>query len=155
MSAREVTDHPNSRRARGGTAAAIFGAALLIDAVLVIIFAATGRSSHQESMSLAGVFDTAWPFLVALAISWVVSFAWRHPLAVLSSGLPFWLGTVILGLIIRVTLGGQTAALPFVIVATVVLGLFLVGWRLIWWLVRRSRDRARLRVRSDEADAAL
>ena len=46
--------------------------AFLTDVVLVVAFAAIGRSSHDESLTLAGVLATATPFLAGTAIGWLV-----------------------------------------------------------------------------------
>lgn len=117
--------------------------ALLTDAVLVTLFAAVGFATHSPGvLSAWGVGMTAWPFLVALAVGWVVSVAWRAPLAPLRTGMPVWLVTVGGGMLLRVLLG-QGTALPFVIVATATLLALLVGWRLIAAAVRRARTRAR------------
>ena len=51
-----------SDRARTGTAA--IAGALALDAALVVVFAVIGRSSHAEGLDVAGVWGTAWPFLV-------------------------------------------------------------------------------------------
>lgn len=107
-----------------------------IDAVLVTVFAALGRNSHELSATIAGVWATAWPFLAGLAISWVVALVWRRPVAVLRSGLPVWAGTVALGLTLRTTVGSGGAALPFVLVTIGTLGLMLLGWRLVWAFTR-------------------
>lgn len=112
--------------------------ALAIDAVLIVVFAAIGRGSHAREATLAGLFETAWPFLAGLAIVWLVALVWRHPFAVLRSGVPVWIGTVALGMGFRL-LSGQGTALPFVIVATLTLLLFLVGWRLIVAIIKKVR----------------
>ncbi len=120
-------------------------AALALDAVLVVAFAAAGRASHREGVlgeAGAGLWATAWPFLAALAAAWVVSAAWRSPLAPLRAGVPLWLVTVAGGMLLR-ALSGQGTALPFVVVATLTLLLLLVGWRAIarWIGSRRARAR--------------
>ena len=113
--------------------------AVVVDVVLVLIFAAIGRASHDENP--AGFLLTAWPFLIALLVG--------HALAALLPGRPrrpwsllwgavVWIVTVVGGMLIRV-LSGDTAEVPFIIVATLVLGAFLVGWRAIAALVRRRR----------------
>lgn len=116
--------------------------AVVVDVVLVLIFAAIGRASHDENP--AGFLLTAWPFLIALLVG--------HALAALLPGRPrrpwsllwgavVWIVTVAGGMLIRV-LSGDTAEVPFIIVATLVLGVFLVGWRAIAALVRRRRRSA-------------
>jgi hypothetical protein len=49
-----------------------------------------------------------------------------------------WLGTVALGMALRVV-SGQGTAVSFVIVALIFLGLFLLGWRLLARLAARRR----------------
>lgn len=109
--------------------------ALALDVVLVIAFAAIGRASHQEGAFGLGLLQTVWPFLVGLVIGWVIARAWRHPAAMLT-GVVVWAFTVGLGLALRVGTG-DTAELPFIIVATATLALFLLGWRLIAALITR------------------
>jgi len=46
--------------------------------------------------------------------------------------------TVVGGMLLRIATG-DTAETPFIIVASLVLALFLLGWRLITLLVRRYR----------------
>ena len=41
--------------------------AAAIDALLVLVFATIGRASHEHSLDVLGVLETAWPFLVGLA----------------------------------------------------------------------------------------
>jgi Protein of unknown function (DUF3054) len=53
--------------------------------------------------------------------------AWRHPIDV-RTGCALWAFVVIGGMLIRRLMGDGTA-LAFVIVATVFLGVSLVGWR--------------------------
>jgi len=113
-------------------------AALVIDAVLVIAFAAIGLLQHHGGFALDRLPATAGPFLVALALGWMVSLAWRAPARPVRTGLPVWAVTVVGGMIVRALTGGGTAP-AFVIVAAVTLLLFLVGWRLVAALVRRSR----------------
>ncbi|WP_374758259.1 DUF3054 domain-containing protein [Leifsonia sp. LS1] len=104
--------------------------AFAIDAALVLVFVLVGRRSHGESASVVGLFTTLWPFLVALVAGWLVTWAWRRPLAIVWPGIPIWLMTVALGMLIR-TSAGQGVQPSFIAVAFVVLGVFLVGWRLV------------------------
>lgn len=137
-------------RRRAGAAilvpAAVLAAAL--DALFVLVFATLGRAEHGGgAVEPAAIWEAAWPFLAALAVVWAAALIWRQPFAVLRSGLPVWIGTVVLGLVLRVVFTEGGAALPFVLVATGVLGLTLVGWRLIALPVRRVRRVRRVRAR--------
>lgn len=109
-----------------------------IDAVLVIVFAAIGRASHEHSVDALGVAQTAWPFLAGLALGWVALRAWRAPAAPLRTGGLLVAVTVVLGMLLRVVTGGSTAV-AFIVVATVTLLVFLVGWRGIAALIARAR----------------
>ncbi|KUF08158.1 DUF3054 domain-containing protein [Leucobacter sp. G161] len=133
-----ATQTPTERASAG-----IAIGAFLLDAAFVVAFAALGRGSHDREATLAGLFETAWPFLAGLVIAWLVTLAWRRPVAVWRTGLPVWIGSAGLGLLLR-ALVGQGTALPFVIVATLTLCAMLVGWRLIAALMRvLSARRAR------------
>lgn len=114
--------------------------ALMLDVVLVCIFAALGRNSHTLGLSFGGILETAWPFLAGLAISWVVSLSWRSPVAPIRAGLPLWIGTVVIGLGLRALTGGGTA-LPFVLVATGTIGVLLVGWRALSAAIRTGKTK--------------
>lgn len=113
-------------------------AAAIVDVVLVVAFVLFGRTSHGEQLSPGGFLTTFWPFLVGLAAGWAVARAWRRPLSIGHTGVVVWVVTVVVGMLLRV-LTGQGAPFAFVVVATIVLGAFLVGWRvLVVALDRRS-----------------
>ena len=116
--------------------------AVVVDIVLVLIFAAIGRASHDENP--AGFLLTAWPFLIAVVVGHLLAALLparpRRPWSVLW-GTVVWIVTVAGGMLIRV-LSGDTAEVPFIIVATIVLGVFLVGWRAVTALLRRRRAAA-------------
>jgi hypothetical protein len=115
------------------------GAAFALDAVLVVAFAATGRATHDGDV-WSGLAVTAWPFLAALVVGWLITRAWRAPSAPVRVGIGVWLITVVGGMLLR-ALSGQGTAIAFVIVATATLFAALVGWRFVAALVRRSRTR--------------
>lgn len=112
----------------------------VLDVLLVLVFVVIGRSSHAEGLTVAGIAETWWPFLAGLAVGWLVTAAWRNPLRILWPGVGIWIVTVGVGMLFRVV-GAQGVQLSFVIVATVVLGVFLLGWRAVAALVRRIRSR--------------
>jgi len=127
--------------------------AAALDAVLVVVFAFIGRSSHAEALDPVGLWGTAWPFLVGAAVGWLASRAWRRPLAVWPTGVVVWAATVIVGMLLRAA-SGQGTAVAFIIVATLTLGLFLVGWRAIALLVLRLRGRRATRTESGDRAAS-
>jgi hypothetical protein len=103
---------------------------LLLDAAAVLVFAAIGRRSHEEGITVAGTLQTAWPFLVGTGLGWLACRAWRRPVAVIRTGVPVWVVTVAVAMVLRRGAGAGTAP-AFVVVATLVLGAFLLGWRLV------------------------
>ena len=111
--------------------------AFVIDALLVLVFVLIGRATHAEN-PLLGALITYWPFLAGLVVGWLVSRAWRRPLSVVRTGLIVWPATVVIGLLLRV-LSDQGVQWSFVIVTSVVLGVFLLGWRAVASLVRSRR----------------
>lgn len=115
-------------------------AAALIDAASVIAFAAAGRASHDSDV-WAGLFTTAWPFLTALIVGWVVARGWRAPFAPVRTGVTVWLVTVVGGMLLRAA-SGQGIAFVFILVATLVLGALVVGWRGIAVLIARRLGRS-------------
>jgi hypothetical protein len=107
---------------------AVLAAAL--DFCCVLAFVMIGRASHSAGESVPGVAQTCWPFLAGLAAGWLASRAWRRPAAFAPAGVAAWLGTVALGMVLRV-ISGQGTAFTFILVALAFLGLFILGWRLL------------------------
>ena len=104
--------------------------AVIIDVCCVIVFVAIGRSAHHHGESAGGLASTAWPFLVGLGVGLLVTRAWRRPAAIVPAGIGAWLGTVAVGMLLRVA-AGQGTAPAFIAVALCFLGLFLLGWRVV------------------------
>ncbi|MCB4207522.1 DUF3054 domain-containing protein [Arthrobacter sp. UM1] len=112
----------------------------VLDVVLVLAFAAIGRSSHGESPDPVGILTTAWPFLAGLALGWLVSRSWRAPHALAPAGLTVWLGTLAFGMALRAVTGGGVAV-SFIIVAGVFLALVLLGSRAVLGALARREER--------------
>ncbi|UWX95806.1 DUF3054 domain-containing protein [Arthrobacter zhaoxinii] len=114
---------------------------LALDLVLIVVFAALGRQSHEHGLTLPGILATALPFLLACLLSWAAVRAWRRPAQLWPAGVVIWLGTVAAGLAIRALAGGGTAV-SFQVVTLAVLGVFLLGQRTVWTAAARRRHRA-------------
>jgi hypothetical protein len=113
--------------------------ALALDIALVVVFAAIGRASHAEAGSVVGTLATAWPFLVGCWVGWLVVRVLRHRWPVdLGPGVTVWFATVLFGILLRHLTGAGTAP-SFVVVASVVLAVFLLGWRALAGVVARRR----------------
>ncbi|WP_040784783.1 DUF3054 domain-containing protein [Nocardia pneumoniae] len=126
---------------------------LVTDALLVVVFCAIGRRSHDEAV-LAGLLRTLWPFATGLAAGWLIAASgrWRRGAdearfdgtALWPTGVVVWIGTLVGGMLLRVV-SGQGTAVSFVLVAGTVLALFLLGWRAAFGALRsRFRGRQRL-----------
>jgi hypothetical protein len=114
--------------------------AAAIDLVLVVLFVWLGRGFHDEGQAFGSMVVTAWPFVVALAVGWLVTMAWRNPWPVVRPGVGIWIVTVAAAMMLRFIAGVGTAV-SFIIVAAVVLGALLLGWRAIAHLLLRAAGR--------------
>jgi hypothetical protein len=102
--------------------------AAVIDIVCVLVFCTVGRRSHDEGLTLAGVAETAWPFLTGTVLGWLVIRGWRRPTALVPTGLVVWVATVVIGMALR-KVTGQGTAVSFVVVASIATAILLLGWR--------------------------
>ena len=126
-----------SQRTTRSTAPVATAAA--VDGALILVFVLIGRRNHEAALSLGGIAQTAWPFLVGAVAGWLAVRAWRHPFALWPTGTVIWAATVGGGMALRVA-SGQGVQLAFVIVAALTLAALLLGWRLAALLAtRRSR----------------
>ncbi|WP_067830800.1 DUF3054 domain-containing protein [Nocardia inohanensis] len=110
----------------------------VVDAILVIVFCAIGRRSHNEDVT--GLLRTLWPFATGLVLGWVIAVAVAAGREGASAakrfdgrrlwptGVIIWVSTLVAGMLLRVV-SGQGIAFSFIIVASSVLALFLLGWR--------------------------
>jgi hypothetical protein len=103
-------------------------AAVLADVVCVLVFCTIGRRSHAEGITVAGVAETAWPFLAGTAVGWLAVRGWRRPATLAPTGLVIWLSTVVIGMLLRKATS-QGTAVSFVVVASLVTAILLLGWR--------------------------
>lgn len=110
--------------------------AVVADAACVVAFCAIGRRSHAEGLTIPGVAQTAWPFLVGGAVGWLACRGWRRPLAIAPTGVAVWVCTIAVGMLLRKATSGGVAV-TFVAVASVVTAALLLGWRSLLRLVAR------------------
>jgi Protein of unknown function (DUF3054) len=111
---------------------------LFADVIGVVVFCAVGRRSHAEGLTVTGVASTAWPFLTGTVVGWLAARAWQRPAAVVPTGLVVWLSTVVIGMLLRKVSSAGVAA-SFVLVASVVTAVLLLGWRAAVGLALRRR----------------
>jgi hypothetical protein len=113
--------------------------AVAADLLVVIVFAAIGRSNHHESTGIHGVWHTAWPFALGTVLALVLTAYTRTDPLTLRAGVRVWIWTLAIGMVARVATGAGTA-LSFVIVAALVLAALFLGWRFaLGWQRWRSR----------------
>jgi hypothetical protein len=112
--------------------------AAVADIVCILVFVALGRRNHDEGETVDGILTVAAPFLIALVVGWIVARAWTRPMQV-EAAFIIWPVTVVVGVVLRHFVFDRGTALPFIIVATIVTGVFLVGWRLVVAKVSPSR----------------
>lgn len=121
--------------------------ALIVDVIAIAIFALLARIAHQtEDMPLnfAGWLSTWWPFLLGVLASWGLIAALKldgH--RVFPAGIMAWVVTVVVGLGIWSVRNGDIPHWSFVLVATVMSGLLMLGWRGIARLVQGQKQPAR------------
>ncbi len=101
------------------------------DIACVLIFCALGRRSHAEGITVAGLTETAWPFLSGTAAGWLLARGWQRPTAVAPTGLAVWVSTVLVGMLLRRAgvAGPKSTAVSFIVVASLVTAALLLGWR--------------------------
>ena len=104
--------------------------AALADVAAIIVFVAIGRRNHHEGEAVDGILSVAAPFLIALVVGWIVARAWSRPMQV-DTAFIIWPVTVAVGMVLRNLVFDRGTALAFIVVATIVTGLFLVGWRMV------------------------
>lgn len=104
---------------------------LALDAALVILFAAMGNRSHDSGLGAPEIWSTAWPFLLGLAVSWLLTFSWGNPHRIWPTGVFVVIGTVTLGMMFRSSLTDGGVQLSFVLVASAALAVLLLGRRLV------------------------
>lgn len=109
-----------------------------IDLACVLVFTVVGMLSHGTP---AGQFlQTAWPFVLGLAIGWALPGVRSLPLIIWPSGVIVWAVTTVVGLALRaITGGGVSGAFPFVTAG--VLAVLIVGWRVVPEIQERRHER--------------
>ena len=113
---------------------------IALDAALVVVFSTFGRGAHSEGLGVTQVWGTAWPFLIGLAVGWLILLATRRAPAAVGSGVLLWLATLVVGMVIRGLGDGRVPHWSFMVVAGVVTAVLLIGWRAIRAAVVRRRE---------------
>lgn len=125
---------------------------LMTDIIAVLVFAVLARAAHG-GLGLAQIADTFWPFaigsLVGTGIATValrgagggaiVGVSAARITRSVRYGVIVWLVTVLTGLAIWAARHAAVPHISFIIVATTMSGLLIVGWRAAGPLIARRR----------------
>ena len=113
---------------------------LMTDIIAVLVFAVLARAAHG-GLGLAQIADTFWPFAGgALGGTGIATVALRGAGGgAIRYGVIVWLVTVLTGLAIWAARHAAAPHISFIIVATTMSGLLLLGWRAARMLVARRR----------------
>jgi hypothetical protein len=115
----------------------------LADLISLLAFVIIGKVSHNQALTISEISETAWPFLLGMAIAgwWL-----RTPLP--TSGLAFWplvnstlagwLLAVPFGLVLRELVHGKPILTSFAITTFIFGALLLLAGRLTVWLITRK-----------------
>jgi len=107
------------------------------DAVALVVFVLLGRREHGIDDGLGGVLTTLWPFVVGWFAVALATRLYRGPLRWDRWAIT-WVGGVAVGLVLRIAATDHSFVAAFAIVATLVIGAFTGGWRLVA-RIRRAR----------------
>ncbi|MCT1683974.1 DUF3054 domain-containing protein [Corynebacterium appendicis] len=113
--------------------------AIALDTLSIAVFALLARIAHQTEempLNLTGWLSTLWPFLVGVALAWVIVTLARKGEGK-GNGVFIWLITVATGLIIWGIRNQQLPHWSFIVVASVMSALLMLGWRGIARLIKR------------------
>lgn len=104
--------------------------AVVVDAALIILFAALGRRTHDEGSAVAGTVAVAAPFIIGYVIAAAALRLRRAPFSARRAA-PVWAAGIALGMVLRGTVFDRGLAPGFVAVAFVATAALILGWRLV------------------------
>lgn len=111
--------------------------AFLADGIMVCIFAAYGNHSHGGNIS--DFFAISWPYLAALCLAWLIPAVSESAFKIFPAGVLVWATTAIAGLLLRWGLTDRGISGTYPLVSSAFLLAALVGWRLVYLIVKRVR----------------
>ena len=94
--------------------------AIAADVACVLVFVLLGRSSHDEGNGIVAVANVAAPFLIGLAVGWLLAPSPRRRPFAIATGVQVWLTTVGIGVVLRWFAWDRGTAVSFIVVAAAV-----------------------------------
>lgn len=108
-----------------------------IDVLAVLVFAILARAAHG-GLEIAHILDTWWPFTIGTILGWALQRG-KNPLT-LSYGITVWICTAVAGLTFWALRHGAIPHWSFIIVAVMMAGILILGWRSIVTLISRLKN---------------
>ncbi|MCT1369299.1 DUF3054 domain-containing protein [Corynebacterium mucifaciens] len=107
--------------------------AIAADYVAIAAFALLARAAHQSDempFNFSGWLSTTWPFALGVTLGWLIT---RE-----NKGGLIWIITVVTGLAIWGIRNGDVPHWSFIVVATAMSALLMLGWRGVAKLVKKG-----------------
>ena len=107
--------------------------AIAADYVAIAVFALLARAAHQSDdmpFNFTGWLSTLWPFALGVTLGWLIT---RE-----NKGGLIWIITVVTGLVIWGIRNGDVPHWSFIVVATTMSALLMLGWRGVAKLVKNG-----------------
>jgi len=114
-------------------------ACLALDALALALFSLSLRERPEGA---EGFLASAWPYLAGLLLAWLVARAWRAPRALAWTGIRVWIITAAVALVLR-SIVYEPVESGYAILSAVAVGVFLLGWRGIAFVLVALFGRAR------------
>lgn len=107
-----------------------------LDAALILLFAVSGRRSHDEGVTFVGVLAVAWPFLTGWLVGAAAMRLDRTPLDVRRAAIALAIALPVAFAFRAVS--GRGLAPAFLVVAIIAHAVLLLGWRAAMQRVRSA-----------------
>ncbi len=107
------------------------------DLVVVVVFVAIGRHTHDRHSSFNDFLRILWPFALSVLLASLVVRRTMKAKTAVAQGAVIAIVTTAVAMALRV-LSGQGTAIAFIIVSLVFLGAAMIGWR--WAFERWTRS---------------
>ena len=107
--------------------------AIAADYVAIAAFTLLARAAHQSDempFNFSGWLSTTWPFALGVTLGWLIT---RE-----NKGGLIWIITVVTGLVIWGIRNGDVPHWSFIVVATAMSALLMLGWRGVAKLVKKG-----------------